>query len=352
MFKFKLNFLKKMDKNTILIAIAIIAILITGVLIYANSNNGFSLSGLIGKSPKQVAEAAIKYINDNKMAETEATLVNYSEESGVVKITIKIGENEFPSYVSKDGRFLFAYEPIDMKPEEKKADDGKKAGSENKTLEKADNAKLEAFVVSDCPYGLQMQRAMADAVKNAPELASNVIVRYIGSVSDGKIFSMHDPEANGIEGKENLRQICLREEQPAKYWDYVSCYMKKATGKLENGMPIGDTTGCLVSTGVDTSKLNSCMSDSSKGLAYAKVDFDISDSYGVSGSPTLFLNGTKISESNYGGRSSDGVKSMVCAGSNKEGGYCANKLNTTAAAASFSETYSSSSGSANAVTCN
>lgn len=359
MFKFNLNFLKKisfpkkmdilkkMNRNNVLIGLAVIAIIITAGLIYANSNKGFSLASIFGKSKDQVGQEAVDYINNNQLSQTPATLVSASEESGIIKIKIKIGENEFDSYVTKDGRFLFP-QTIEMKPEEKKAEPEVKDDPANASLQKSDNAVLDAFVVSDCPYGLQMQRAIADAVKNAPELASNVVVRYIGSISDGKAYSMHDAGLNGEEAKENLRQICLREEQPTKYWDYVSCYMKKATGKLENGMPIGDTTGCLATTGVEIAKLNSCVAESNRGLAYAKVDFDLSSKYNVSGSPTLILNGTEVSAS----RSSDGVKKALCSGFNSEPGYCGTQLNTASAAASFSTTYSSASGSANDASCN
>jgi len=36
------------------------------------------------------------------------------------------------------------------------------------------------------------------------------------------IKSMH----GAAEAQENLRQICIREEQSGKYWDYVRCYIE------------------------------------------------------------------------------------------------------------------------------
>jgi copper chaperone CopZ len=192
------------------------------------------------------------------------------------------------------------------------------------SLQKTDSPILEAYVVTRCPYGIQMQRAMADAVKNQPALAEYLKVRYIGSVSGSTITSMHGP----AEATENLRQICLREEQPAKYWSYVSCQMKS-----------GDTAGCETSTGVDSTKLSACTTDPSRGVAYAQKDFVLDSQYGVQGSPTLILNGAQISESSYGGRSSDGVKSMVCAGFNSQPSFCSAQLNTAQATTSFSETY-------------
>ena len=351
------EFFKKMNRNTILVCVAIIAIIIVGGLIFAKSNGTpsssgtwFSFSGIFGSSGKQVGEKAIKYINDNQLASTPAELVGTSSESGLVKITIKIGTSQFDSYATKDGKFLFP-QAFDM--------NAKKAGTatddtKNTTpasVTKADKPVLEAFVVSSCPYGLQMQRALAEAVKNVPSLASNIVVRYIGSVSNGQITSMHDAEPNGGEAKENLRQICLREEQPTKFWNYLSCYMSKASGTLPNGMPLGNSTACQASTGVDTAKLNACVSDAKRGLAYAQKDFSLDTKYNVSGSPTLILNGAQISETGFGGRSADGVKSMVCAGSKTQPSFCSTKLNTAAASASFSATYTSSGSSSSAANC-
>lgn len=216
------------------------------------------------------------------------------------------------------------------------ADSGNVASAE---ITKSDNPTLEAFVVSRCPYGLQMQRALAEAIKEQPELAKYALVKYIGEVnSDGKtILSMHG-EAEAVE---NLRQICIRDEQPEKYWDYVSCQMQA-----------GDTTGCEQSTGVDSEELNACISDASRGVTYAKEDFAENAQYNITGSPTLILNGANVKETNYGGRSADGVRAMVCAAFDGAPDFCSKTLDTTPAAVSFSATYAASGGSASASAAN
>ena len=337
--------LKKMNRNTVIITIAVIAVLITAGLIFVNSNKGFTVPSLFGKSDSQIGKDVVNYINNNQLANTPATLVKVSETSGLVKVTIKIGTNQFDSYATKDGKFLFP-QAFDMSPKKAAATAGANNANQNQaqantTVQKTDKPMLEAYVVSSCPYGLQMQRAMAEAVKNVPSIAANLKVMYIGSVDNGAISSMHGVE----EAQENLRQICIREEQSTKYWNYVSCYMKKSAGTMANGMPIGDSKGCQASTGIDTAKLASCVSDSSRGLAYAQKDFDSANKNSVSGSPTLILNGAQISESGYGGRSADGVKSMVCAGFNSKASFCSTKLSTTGAAVSFAVSYASASGS-------
>lgn len=327
------DFIKKINRNTIIVFVAVIGIIVAGVLIFADSTNSFSISnlnfGLFGPSPKQIGQKAVDFINSSGLTATQVTLEDASEESGLIKIKIKVGDQPFDSYVTKDEKFLFAQSPIDMsaKKEQKTAAE----------IKKTDSPMLEAFVVSRCPYGLQMQRAMADAEKNQPDAAQYMKVRYIGAVSsDGKTITAMHGEA---EATENLRQICIREEQSAKYWDYVACQMKS-----------GDTAGCEKSTGIDSAKLNSCIQNPDKGVAYAKIDFDLAVKYTGSenlGSPALFLNEEQIDENNFGGRSSDGVKSMICAGFNSQASFCSTKLNTSEAAASFSETYEGTGNSGN-----
>ena len=340
----------KNNTNTVLVGVAIVAIVITAGLIFVNSNHGFALPTLFGKSDQQIGKDAVNYINNNQLSTTPATLVKVGEASGLVKVTIKIGTSTFDSYATKDGKLLFP-QAFDMTPKKAatKAAASKTPAATAANVQKVDKPMLEAFVVSSCPFGLQMQRAIADAVIAQPALAQNVKVRYIGSIESGQMYSMHDTTAdgskripNGPEATENLRQICIREEQPTKFYNYLACYMKKASGSLPNGMPLGDSAGCLASTGVDTGSVNACMKDSGRGLAYAQKDFDENTKYNVSGSPTLILNGAQIDESGFGGRSSDGVKTMVCDGSKTAPSFCSTKLKTAEAAASFSATYASS----------
>jgi hypothetical protein len=140
------------------------------------------------------------------------------------------------------------------------------------------------------------------------------------------------------EAKENLRQICIRDEQPAKYWNYLSCQMKAS----------GTETSCEQSTGVNSAALNACITNPSRGVAYAQKDFDLANKYGVSGSPTLVLNGATVDEFTadntpiFGGRVSDEVKTIVCDASTTQPGFCSTKINIAEAATSFSPTYSSS----------
>lgn len=344
-----MSILKKMDKNMILVGVAAVAVVITGVLIVAQSGSGFSLPSILGTSNQQIAEKVIKYINDNQLSTTPVTLGGVSEESGLVKVTVKIGAQQVDSYATKDGKILFPQKGYDMSQTKTTA------GTNNDTtpsktaeqiiaaMKKSDKPVVDAFIVSRCPFGLQMQRMIADAIKTVPALADNIKVRYIGSVSGNKITAMH----GDAEATENLRQICIRDEQASKYWNYVSCQMKAS----------GTESSCEKSTGIDSAKLNACVSTASRGIAYAKEDFDLANKNSVSGSPTLVVNGATVEEFTsdsqpvFGsGRSSDEMKTIVCDASNSKPGFCSQKLNTAKAATGFSATYegAASSGSGDA----
>lgn len=195
-------------------------------------------------------------------------------------------------------------------------------------MTKSDQPLLQAFVVSKCPFGLQMQRIMADIISESKDTEEYLKVMYIGSVDakNNTIRAMHGE----VEAQENLRQICIREEQPEKYWDYVRCYMWE-----------GKTAGCLKSVSIDLNELDSCTNDSARGLAYAQKDFDLANKFRITGSPTMLMNNEIVKESNFAtnttnGRSPEAVKELLCCGFNKIPSFCSLKLNESRAATMFS----------------
>jgi hypothetical protein len=334
---------RKLGKDLIPVAIIIAVILIAVVIIYITqfrdgTKNQEVLAGQL--PPQEAGVKAITYINQNLLQPgTTASLANVVEENGVYKFQLQIGENKYDSYITKDGKILFT-SGISLEPTPTPSitptptPQQPKASCED--LKKTGKALMEAFVVSKCPYGLQMQRILYEIVKNIPSLEENIKVRYIGAIEGNKITAMHGDE----EAQENLRQICIREEDESKYWDYVTCHIKK-----------GDVDSCLTSANVDKSNIEACMADSARGLKYAKEDFDLQGEYSVSGSPTLFLNGEKVSEFDFGGRTAEALKTLLCCGFKSNLDICSQKLLETQAATGFSETYASASGSSSDAAC-
>lgn len=270
--------------------------------------------------------AAIKKVLSSPDTKFEVSSVK--DTNGVYEFQLKIQNQTYTSYITKDGKILFT---SGVKLDEI----GKTAASAASTsqtqkkltasdLKKSDEPTLTAFVVANCPYGLQTQRVFKKVMEELPNLAQNLKIKYIGAITDGKITSMHGDE----EAKENLRQICIREEQPDLYWPYVNCYMQE-----------GKTDQCLANVGVDTTKMTACTDDPKQGLAYAQKDFDAGNKLNVSGSPTLVLNDTQVvSEFDFGGRVPNAMKTILCGGSKTPGDYCSKDISTNEVAVSLSVT--------------
>jgi hypothetical protein len=315
----------KLPKISIWAVSTLILLIVLAVSLY----KGFGITGRVveGLTEEQAAQKAIDYVNNNLVSQGAVSLVEIKDLGSVYEITGSYQGQQVPIYITKDGSYIFlqAFDTSQELPKPEESEEQPEASCED--LPKEDKPVLQAFVVSYCPFGSQMQRILVEV---SEILEDYIEVRYIGSVQDGKVVAMHGEE----EATENLRQICIREEQEDKYWDYVACFIKK-----------GETESCLGSAGIDQTSLEECMEDPSKGVEYAKEDFDLQGAYGVTGSPTLILNGERVSEFDFGGRSAEAVKTVLCCGFEEEPDVCSQELETEQAARGFSESYSSSGGS-------
>ena len=308
-----------------------VSTLILLVVLVVSLSQGFGFTGQMSKTlSKDVAAAkAADYINNNLVRPgTSIEVVSTEEESGLYKVITLYQGQDIPVYITKDGSMLFL-QGFDLNKKQETTTTQQQKATSCEDLPKADKPILEAYVVSYCPFGTQMQRILSKIVDEIPSLADNIKVRYMGSISNDNITSMHGEK----EAQENLRQICIREEQSNKYWKY-----------LENFLKDGDYESALQTAGIDTTKLENCMSDPNKGLKYAKEDFDLNDKYSITGSPTLILNGEHVSEFDFGGRTAQAVKTVLCCGFSTQPSQCAQNLTIEQAATGFSETYSGSSG--------
>lgn len=192
---------------------------------------------------------------------------------------------------------------------------------------KTDKPVVELFVMSYCPYGLQMEKAYLPVMELLGKKA-DMSVKFVS-------YAMHEKK----ELDENTRQYCIQKEQVAKFNSYLKCF----TGS-------GDSTACLKTAGVNTSKMNACVTKTDKTFKITEMYNDKStwlsntypvytvhqtenDKYGVQGSPTLVINGVQIET----GRTPEAVKQAVCAAFNNAPSECDKTLGTQSFSASFGD---------------
>lgn len=334
--KFQPKFLKHKNLFSFIVPVFIIALIVGFLLV--KRNRDFMVSLKTKTIPETVQKLGGTLSKDNPVS-------NIRSQSGLYAFDLNIDQNgtpqKFTSYITRDGKIFFTGGTVisDLSKAPAAAQQPAAAKLTCTDVKKSDTAKVTAFVVSACPFGLQMQRVMNKAIGEQPALASVFDVKYIGAITDGKITSMH----GDAEAQENLRQICIREEQKALYWPYVACYMKE-----------GKTDACEAQVGVNTANLTACTADAKRGLAFAQKDFDLANKYSIGSSPTLLVNDSQIvSEFDFGGRTADALKQVACCGSTTQGAYCSKALTKDEVATSFSttEAAAAAAGGAPAANC-
>jgi thioredoxin 1 len=203
-------------------------------------------------------------------------------------------------------------------------------------MTKLDQPVLQAFVVSYCPFGLQMQRVLSGVVDQIPSLSGNIKVRYIVEKASGDTIGANETGGQAInftsmhgqtEADENLRQICIREEQPNVYWRYISCFLES-----------GNSSRCINTAGVDEDNLNGCLADKSRGLRYVRNDYNLTQQFKITASPTLVMNGQIVSEHDFGGRTEDAIKNLLCCGFSSRPVFCSINLSKENAKIGFTST--------------
>ncbi|MFA4998776.1 MAG: hypothetical protein WC514_02040 [Candidatus Paceibacterota bacterium] len=306
----------------IIIGVIAAGLIAAGIFLYIKNTNG---------SGQKVAEKAIEYINKNLLEPgMTASLVDVVEESGLYKFRLKIGDQEYNSYVTKDGKLLWPQDGINLSATTSQT------GAVSQETPKSDNVDVKLFVMSYCPYGLQAEKMFLPVYNLLKEKATMGIyfVNYI----------MHEKQ----EIDENLTQYCIQKNEKEKYSAYLSCFVKA-----------GDSAGCLTGAGINKSTLNNCVSetDSQYGVTAGyndkstwlsgqypafKVNDDLNQKYGVQGSPTVVINDTVIEVSD---RSPENFKQIVCNAFNTPPAECSQTLSSDAASPGLGEVAGSNTSS-------
>jgi len=279
----------KLDKKSqiLLIGAGIFLVAVASVVFFKNPDI------FRNKKMFSIEDAKVKiedYLRESMPGAT-ASLLDIIEDGDLYKVTLDVQGQEYISYATKDGKLLFP-QAVDL--------DEFFLSLE---MVKKDVPDVKLFIMTYCPYGLQVQKAILPAWQLLQDKADFGIyfVNYI----------MHDKE----EIDENMVQYCIQKEQSDKYLSYASCFIRD-----------GEAEQCLVLANIDKQKLSSCINatDLAYGVTqnyedeeswlngyYPKflVDDDLNKKYGVAGSPTFVINDKVVQASD---RSPEGIKELIC----------------------------------------
>ena len=301
------------------IVLGVVALILL-VMIYRGGITG----GAIGVSANSISadEAGEKLVEFANAQGAGAELVEVNDNGIFYEVIVSIQGQDLPVYVTKDGQsFTSSLIPLDIVAAQAAAEQAQQP-PELTEVPKSDKPVVELFVMTHCPYGTQAEKGMLP------------VYELLGDKIDSSIKFVHYflHEGPGEEPDETPIQICIREEQGDKFNDYLACFLED-----------GDSDRCLTETGIDQTKLDSCIENNYDGL-YA-TDSALSQGYGVKGSPSLIINGV----TSNAGRSPSSYLAGVCAAFNNPPEECDEVLNSDSPSAGFG--YTASAGGSTDAQC-
>jgi glutaredoxin len=320
-------------KKIIVLSLAL-SLLVSGCSLAKYNGNGAAKA--IGT---EVAKAqATDFINNYLMGEgAKADIKNVTEEK-MYKVIVSIPSTtqggqpqEVVSYLSADGK-KFLPQENDIEETKKMIDDRKAketaTQAQNLTeMPKTDKPTVELYVMGFCPYGVQAEATMKP-VFDLLGGKSDIKVRYIVSLEGNdlkNVQSLHGP----LEGMEDARQLCVAKNYNQKtLWKYITAINDKCYSIYRNGED--EYNKCwkdaAAKSGVDAKKIESCLA--SKGASYIKEESAQSEKNGVSGSPTIIINGKKYE----GARTAEAIKTAICGAFKNKPTECGQTLGDAAGA--------------------
>jgi hypothetical protein len=270
---------------------------------------------------EKIGREVVRFLEDflaSQGQQQKVELLSLEEESGLYKVSFKIGDNQYQAFVSKDGKYFFpqAFDMTRKIPSQTQATN----------VEKRERPDVKLFVMSYCPFALQMEKSILPVWELLKD-KTDIGIYFVDYLMHGK-----------KEMEENLRQYCIQKEEKEKYLVYLGCFVKN-----------GDSDGCLKEAKIDEGKLSSCVretdeefkiSENFKEEGYPPFDIhkNLNEKYGVKGSPTLVINDTVVSVE----RSPEKIKETICNAFLNPPSECNQKLSNTISSPGFGANQGSS----------
>lgn len=276
-----------LKKNPWIVSTFVFAV-VALILLFVAFSGG--VGGGIGENA--IGEKAVNFINNDLLqGQATVTLDSVSEKAGLYEVVVDFQGSPVPTYFTKDGEFYLGNQLMETSVSDTSSD-----SPITGEVVKSDKPVVELFIMTHCPYGTQAEKGVLPALK------------ALGNEVDSKIRFVHYFMHGEKEETETYRQLCIREQQPAKFENYLNCFLED-----------GDSSRCMAKVGVPS--VDSCMAGKAKD--YYAEDSELSEGYGVQGSPTLVINGAEV---DFYPRSPANALAVICSAFNTQPAVCETQL--------------------------
>jgi glutaredoxin len=283
-------------------AVILIIAVLFGVFLIGNSGGGSAVS------PHSCGQRVMAYVNANMVPQgTSAELISVTAANDRYEIITRYQGTEIPLYATRDCMFFTT--GTSWIPLPGTCDTGAGTCSPAPVQSSpitSSRPTVELYVMSFCPYGVQVENTMKPVVDLLGDFA-DIRVRYIATVTGESITSAGSLHGNA-EAVEDARQLCIAKYAPADYWNYLMAFNTRCyptwydAGTLD---PCRNNVSIALSIPVDI--IDRCAAGS-EGLHLLKTDESSTLAVRAFSSPTLLINGQR-----YGGaRTSEAIKQAIC----------------------------------------
>lgn len=294
--KSKEHFTHKLRKNPWIVSALVLGVLVL-ILLIVNFSGGMTGNVI---SSTDAGDAILNFVKIQTNGQGELVEVN-SFADNFYEVIILYQEQEVPLYLTKDGEYLIqGLTPLSVFEEESGGEIEEE--TDQADVPKSDKPEVELFIWSYCPYGVIAQGPLAE------------VASLLGNKANFKAVLYYDGHG-AYETQQNKIQACIQEVDKDKYWDYAAGFVEDIYPVCGASRDIDcdktESINLMTSLGIDSSAVMSCVD--SRGESLIGADSQYAQQLGVTGSPTLIVNGVKMSVA----RTAEAYKTAVCGAFNE-----------------------------------
>jgi len=263
-------------------------------------------------SSTDAGDKFLTYLEEQGVSSDDLAITGISSKSGLYEISFDYKDEPYPIpyYLTGDGNFIGMMDPITASFSNTNTDE----------IPKSDKPKVELFIWSYCPYGVQAQAPFAEVASLLKDNADFSVVLYYDGHGE-------------YETQQNKIQECIQKDYKDKYWDYAEKFVKDIYPKCGESRDAEcdktESIKLMKSLGIDSDAVMSCVD--SQGDALLAESSARAKEVGVSGSPSLVINSVKANPSS---RTANAFKDSVCLSFNNVPEICGTELDSTSTTAS------------------
>jgi len=143
-----------------------------------------------------------------------------------------------------------------------------------------EKVKLDFYVMSQCPYGTQVEDAVKPALDKLGDAVEFNLNFILTELEDGTFRSLHgESETQG-----DIVQLCAAKYNPDKYMDMVVCMNENSRSIPYNWEK------CAKDNGLNVNDIKKCF-EGEEGENLLRESIKKTNQAGARGSPTMFING-------------------------------------------------------------